>query len=346
MSATWSYLLLVSLGIHAMGAGPEDSMYIPAGVYRDGRCALGFKPSPREPLFTVPPFRMKRDRRKDYFVYDPSGFFDRMSLSRHFEELTKRVGLSINYTDIGICRSGDTNVRLRLAGEEYPMRKVKGRRRTIQQASRAEPHVDVPLDLSTGSRGQQERADGATAGKSANSDVAQPSRSNKRTAGDNSSPPRPAKLRTNQGEGVNIPDLGQLLGLEAATQPMSFRPHSPEEDIPTAGYYDNAEPISGFEKVRITLGQDLVCTLEFHLPGEKSTRIVGPGKMEYWRPEKCYRFNTKNRSVVSSLGAISRKLREKNLLGMYVDSVGVCRSETSEVLELELWDKRYRMKAE
>ncbi|KAF4660054.1 hypothetical protein FOZ61_004286 [Perkinsus olseni] len=175
MSATWSYLLLVSLGIHAMGAGPEDSRHIPAGVYStsaniphfgrimmssigDGRCALGFKPSPREPLFTVPPFRMKRDRRKDYFVYDPSGFFDRMSLSRHFEELTKRVGLSINYTDIGICRSGDTNVRLRLAGEEYPMREVMISE-SSQQASRKGPDVDAPLDQRTGDRRQQERAD-------------------------------------------------------------------------------------------------------------------------------------------------------------------------------------------
>ncbi|KAF4721206.1 hypothetical protein FOZ62_005076 [Perkinsus olseni] len=346
MSSTWSYLLMVSLGIRAMGAGPEDSMYIPAGVYRDGRCVFGFKPSPREAVFTVPPFRMKRGSRKDCFVYDPSGFFDRMFLRRHFEELTKRVGLSINYTDIGICRSGDTNIRLRLAGEEYPMRKVIRGRRTIQQASRAEPHVDEPLDLSSGSRGQREGADGAKAGKSANSDVAQPSSSNKRTADTDSSSPRPAKVRTTQAEGVNIPDLGQLLGLEAATQPMSFPPHSPEEDTPTAGYYDNAEPISGFEKVRITLRQDLVCTLEFFLSGEKSTRIVGPGKMEYSRHGMCYQFDTKNRSVVSSLGAISRKLREKNLPGLYVASVGVCRSETSEVLELKLWDKRYRMKAE
>ncbi|KAF4741171.1 hypothetical protein FOZ63_033058, partial [Perkinsus olseni] len=282
---------------------------------------------------------MKRGGTEDCFVYDPSGFFDRLSLGRHFEELTKKVGSSINYTDIGICRSEDTNIRLRLVGEEYPMRKVIRRRRTIQQASRPDPDVDVPLDLSSGGRGQQEGADGATAGKSANSDVAQPSSSNKRTTGDDSSSPRPAKLRTNQDEGVNIPDLGLLLGLEAATQPMSFPPPSPEEDIPTAGYYDNAERIPGFERVRITLGQDLVCTLEFFFSGEKSRRIVGPGKMEYWRHEKCYRL-AKNRSVVSSLSAISRKLRENNLPGLYVHSVGVCRSEISEVLELKLWDKR------
>ncbi|KAF4717848.1 hypothetical protein FOZ63_007760 [Perkinsus olseni] len=342
MSTTWSYLLMVSLGIHAMGAGPEDTMYIPAGVYststniphfgrimmssiEDGQCVFGFKPSPTEPLFTVPSFGMKRGGTEDCFVYDPSGFFDRLSLGRHFEELTKRVGLSINYTDIGICKSGDTNISLRLAGGEYPMRKVIIRRRTIQQASRPDPDVDVRLDLSTGSRGQQEGADGATAGKSTDSDVTEPSSSNKRTADTDSSSPRPAKLRTTQAEGVNMP-RGFLLGSKTATQPMSLPSDSPGAQISTTRRYVNAEHIPGFER--------------------EYQRRIGPARMKYSRPEKCYQFDSKDRRIVNSLTSISRKLREKNLPGLYVNSLGVCRSETSGVLELKLSHKWYGMKAE
>ncbi|KAF4709300.1 hypothetical protein FOZ63_012704 [Perkinsus olseni] len=228
------------------------------------------------------------------------------------------------------------------------MRKVIRGRRTIQQASRAEPHVDEPLDLSSGSRGQQEGADGAKAGKSANSDVTERYSSNKRTADTDSSSSRPAKVRTTQAEGVNIPQLGLLLGSKAATQPMSLPSGSPRAQSSTTRRYVNAEPIPGFERVRMTVEQDMVCTLKFFLPGQKYQRWIGPARMEYSRHGKCYQFDGKDRSIVNSLTSVSRKLREKSLPGLYVDIVGVCRSETSGVLELKLWNtvERYRMKTE
>ncbi|KAF4721006.1 hypothetical protein FOZ63_015447 [Perkinsus olseni] len=282
----------------------------------DGRCVFGFKPSPREQLFTVPSFRMKRGGTEDCFVYDPRGLFDRMFLHRHFEELTKRVGSSINYTDIGICRSGDTNIRLRLAGEEYPMRKVM-RSESRQQASRKGPDVDAPLDQRTGSEKQQEGADYAKAGESMESHATRRSNPHKRTADDDSSPPRPGKLRSTQSKGVNVPDLGALIGPEAATQPMSATSLFPAANTSKPRVYVNAEPIPGFERVRMILRPDSVCTLGFLLDEAKAARQVGPGKMEYWPYEKCYRFGINDRSIRTSLGFVSTILRKRNLLGLY-----------------------------